>query len=80
MEHYKITKVLNDLAVVSKKFVTEKWIKVNDLSYGEYSGNNNIRFKNSMPRSTLWEYSDTYIVIKGRISVAGKMLTKEITS
>ena len=51
MEHYKITKVLNDLAVVSKKFVTEKWIKVNDLSCGEYSGNNNKRFKNSMPRS-----------------------------
>ena len=68
------------MAVVSKKFVTEKWIKVNDLSYGEYSENNNIRFKNSMPRSTLCEYSDTYIVIKGRISVAGKMLTKEITS
>ena len=33
-----------------------------------------------MPRSVLCEYSDTYIVIKGRISVACKMLTKEITS
>ena len=35
MEHYKISKLSNDSTV--SKFVTRKWIKVNDLSSGQYS-------------------------------------------
>ena len=35
MEHYKISKLLNDSSV--SKFVTKKWIKLNDLSCGQYS-------------------------------------------
>ena len=67
MEHYKIPEVLNDYTV--SKFVTRKWIEVNDLSSGQYSVNENIRFKTSMLRSDLCDYSDAYIVVKGRISV-----------
>ena len=69
MEHYKIPEVLNDYTV--SKFVTRKWIEVNDLSSGQYSVNENIRFKTSMLRSDLCDYSDAYIVVKGRISVTG---------
>ena len=32
-EHYKIPKLLNDS--IASKFVTKKWIEVNDLSSGE---------------------------------------------
>ena len=60
MEHYKISKLLNDLIVF--KFVTKKLVKVNDLSGGQYSVNKNIR-------SDLCVYSDAYIVIKGSNSV-----------
>ena len=60
MEHYKISKLLNDLIVF--KFVTKKLVKVNDLSGGQYSVNKNIR-------SDLCVYSDGYIVIKGSNSV-----------
>ena len=60
MEHYKISKLLNDLIVF--KFVTKKLVKVNDLSGGQYSVNKNIR-------SDLCVYSDAYIVIKGLNSV-----------
>ena len=35
MEHYKISKLLNDSTV--SKFVIKKWIKLNDLSCGQYS-------------------------------------------
>ena len=52
-------------------FVTRKWIEVNHLSNGQYSVNKIIRFKTSMLRSDLWDYSDTYIVVEWRISVAG---------
>ena len=69
MEHYKISKLLNDSAV--SKLVPKKWIKVNDLSSGQYSANKNIRFKTSKLRSDLCDYSDAYTVVRGRITVEG---------
>ena len=64
MEHYKISKLLNDLT--ESKFVTKKWVEVNDLSSGQYSVNKNIRFiklhgyKTSMLRQI-------YVIIEMRI-------------
>ena len=69
MEHYKISKFLSDSTV--SKFVTKKRVEVYDLSSGQYSVNKNIRFKTSMLRSDLCDYSDAYIVVKGRITVTG---------
>ena len=66
MEHHKICKLLNDSTV--PKFV-KKWIEVNYLSNGQYSVNKNIRFKISMLRSYLYDYSDAYIVVKGTIDL-----------
>ena len=57
MEHYKRSKLLNDSTV--SKFVTRKWIEVNDLSVGQYSRKKNIRFKTAMLRSDLCDYSNT---------------------
>ena len=67
MEHYKISKLLNDSTVL--KFMTKKWIE--DLSSGQYSVNKSIRFKNSTLKSDLGDYNDVYIAVKGRISVTG---------
>ena len=67
MEHFKISKLLNDSTV--SKFVTKKWVEVNDLSIGQYSFNKSIRFKTSMLRSYLCDYSDAYIVVKGTIDL-----------
>ena len=63
MEHYKTSKLLNDSSV--SKFVTKKWIELNDLSSGQYSVNRNM----SMLRSDLCDYSDAYIVVKGTIDL-----------
>ena len=68
MEHLKIFELLSDSTV--SKFVTRKWIEENDLSNGQYSVEKNIRFKNPMLRSDLCDYSDAYVVVKGRITVA----------
>ena len=46
MEHYKISKLLNDSTVST--YVTKKIMEVNDLSSGLYSASKNIRFKTSM--------------------------------
>ena len=64
MEHYKISKLLNDLTVL--KFVTKKWIEVYHSSSGQYSINKDVRFKNPMLISDLCDYSDAYIVVKGQ--------------
>ena len=67
MEHHKISKLLNHPTV--SKFLTRKWIEVNDLSSGQYSINKNIRFKTPMLRSDFCGYSNAYIVVKGEITV-----------
>ena len=56
--------------------MTQKWIKVNDLSSGKNSLNKNLRFKTSKLQSDFCDYSDAYIVVKGRITVEGDNDTK----
>ena len=68
MEHYKISKLLNDSTV--SKLVKRKLIKVHELSGGQYCDNKNIRFKTPMLISDLCDYSDAYVV-KGTITVEG---------
>ena len=60
MEHQKITKLLNDSTL--SKFVTKKCVEVNDLSGGPYSVNKKKRFKTSMLRLDLCDYSKPCIV------------------
>ena len=69
MEHYKISKLLNDSTV--SKFVIKNWVQVNDLSSGQYPVNKNTRSKTSILRSDLCDYSDAYIVVKRTITVEG---------
>ena len=75
MEHCKISKLLNDSPV--SKFLTKKLTEVNDLSSDQYSFNKNVRFKTSMFRSDLCDYSDAYIAVKGRISVTNTNAANE---
>ena len=77
MEHYKISKLLYDPCV--SKFVTKKWVEVNDLSSGQYSVNKSIKFITSMLIADLYDYSDAYIIVKGIISVAGTNTNNRIT-
>lgn len=53
------------------KFVARKWIEVTYLSNGQCSANKNIRLKTPIQRSDLRDYSDVYIVFKGRMTVMG---------
>ena len=43
-------------------------VEINDESKGKYD-NSNIRFKTSMIRSNLCDYSDAYILVKGITTV-----------
>ena len=52
-------------------FNTKKWIEFYDQSGGIYNVNKEIRIKASMLRSDLSDFSDTYIVMKGTITLGG---------
>ena len=61
--------MLNDASNKPFKFRTRNWIEINDDIRGAYSPNKQIRFKTAMLRSSLCDYSDAYILVKGNISV-----------
>ena len=72
MEYQKITNLLCSTPDKVPKFITKKWIEVHDQSgttENRYNANKQIRFKISMLRSNLCDYSDAYIVVKGDITV-----------
>ena len=49
----------------------KQWIKVHDLSSGQYSVNKNVRFNTSIVGSDLCDYSNAYIVVKATIVLQG---------
>ena len=53
------------------KFRTKNSVETNDQSRGVYSNNEGIRFKITMVKSGLRDYSDAYILVKGRIRITG---------
>ena len=69
MEYQKIASLLNDASNKSSKFRTRNWVEINDDISGTYSPNKQITFKTAMLRSSLCDYSDAYILVKGNISV-----------
>ena len=55
--------------IKSTKFRKKSWIETNDQSRGEYNTNSDIRFKTTMLKSSLFDYSVTYILVKIRITI-----------
>ena len=69
MEYQKTANLLKDESSKPSKFRTKTWVEINDDLRGVYSPNKQIRFKSSMLRSSLCDYTDAYILVKGNISV-----------
>ena len=69
MEYQKIANLLNDTSNKPSKFRTRNWVEINDDVRGTYSRNKKIKFKTAMLRSSLCDYSNAYILVKGNKSV-----------
>ena len=69
MEYQKISILLNDESNKPSKFKTRNWIEINDEARDTYSANKQIKFKAAMLRSSLCDYGDAYILVKGNITV-----------
>ena len=64
--------LLDNTSHQPSKFRTKNWVKLNDESRGTYSTNSQINFYNFNVTSTLCDYSDVYILVKGTIIITGR--------
>ena len=71
MEYQKIANLLDSASNKPSKFRTKNWVEINDESRGGYTTGSDIKFKTTMLRSSLCDYADAYILVKGTITITG---------
>ena len=71
MEYQKIEILIDDTSNQPSQFRTKNWIETNDESRRAYSVNSQIKFKTTMLKFYLYDYSDAYIFVKGTITING---------
>ena len=71
MEYQTIANLIDDTSNQPSKFRTKNWVEINDESRGTYNVNSQIKFKTTMLKSSLCDYSDAYILVKGTITING---------
>ena len=69
MEYQKIANLLDDASNKTSKFKTKHWVEMNYDSRGIYNVGSQIKFKSTMLKSSLCDYSDAYIHVRGTITV-----------
>ena len=70
MVYQKIANFLESISDNLSKFRTRNWVEISDESRGNYA-NGDIKFKTTMLRSNLCDYADSYILVKGTITITG---------
>ena len=76
MEYQKIANLIDDNTPNQpSKFRTRNWVEINDESRGEYNVNSQIKFKTTMLKSSLCDYTDELLVL---ITLLLKMLLQII--
>ena len=70
MEYQKIANLVESTSDNISKFSTRNWVEINDEARGNYA-NKDIRFKTTMLGSSLCDYADSCILVKGAITITG---------
>ena len=69
MEYQKEAKLIGcDASSEPSKFKIKNWVEINDESRGTYNFNSQIKFKTTMLKSRLYDYSASCILVKGTIA------------
>ena len=68
MEYQKTANLIDDASNQPSKFKTKNLLEINDESRGTYKVNSQIKFKTTMIKSSLCDYSGSYILVKGTIT------------
>ena len=69
MEFQEIANLLDNASNQPSKLRARSWVEINDESRGTYNVNSQVKFKTTMLKSSLCDYSDAYIIVKGTITV-----------
>ena len=72
MKYQKIANLIDDTSNKPSKFRTNNWVEINHESRGTYNVNSQIKFKTTILKSSLCDYSDAYILVKGTITINGR--------
>ena len=75
MEYQKILNLLNDAN--DSKFVTRKWNIFNDNSNIYYGEGNEMKYNTEVLKSTLCDYINAHILVRGDITVRAAPVTQE---
>ena len=67
MEYQNIIHLLDKTS--NQPYRTKSWFQLNDESRREYNANSQIKFKTTKLKSSVCDYSDTYILVKETITV-----------
>ena len=71
METQKIVNLLNDSSNEESKFATKKWYVIDSqTTKGKYKQGDTINFETETIKSSLFDYSDAFILVTGNITVA----------
>ena len=71
MKYKKIANLIDDTSNKPSKFRTKNCVEIIDESRGTYNVNSQIKFKTTMLKSSLCDFSEAYIFVKGRITITG---------
>ena len=68
MEYQKITNLIYNTPNQPSKFRGKNWVEINNNSRAICTTNSQIRFKTSVLKSSLCDYSDAYILVSKTIT------------
>ena len=69
MEYQKTINLLYNASNHPSKFRGTKWVEIIDNSRVKYNINSQLKYKTTMLKFSLRDYSDAYILVKGTITV-----------
>ena len=69
MECQNMANLIDDASNQPSNFRTKYCVEINDESRGTYNVSSQIKFKTTMLKSSLCDFSDAYILVKGAIAV-----------
>ena len=74
MKYQNTLNLLNEAS--GSKFVTRKWNIINDQSSKNYSVWNEIIYSKEVLKTYLFDYDDSYILVRGNITMKGHNVTQ----
>ena len=69
MEYQKIINFLDNALNQPPKFRTKNWVEISNDLRETYNTNSQNKFKTSMLKLSLCDYSDAYTLVKGTVSI-----------